>query len=121
MAVTTPILGGTTLPQCSEYDEEFDYRGVTTEMADGSELIDLVSATGKHVFSLGWQNITATQKGTVETGFATIKTAYTASNFTSPNGSVYTVTRGSGLSWSAAHSAGNLVYSTRSPLVLREV
>ena len=121
MAVTTPVLGAITLPQCSEYQESFDYRGVTTEMADGSERIDLVSTTGKREFSLSWLNITAAQVAIVVSALEVIKTSYLALNFTSPNGTTYTVTRASGLAWKAAHAGGNLVYSSSSPLLLREV
>ena len=121
MAVTTPILAGTTLPNPSEFTISRNYRGTTTEMADGTVRIDLVSTTAKHVFTLAWTGLTSTQVGTVTTAFDAIKESYSASNFTAPNGTVYTVTRDSELSWDTFHSTGNLRYNSRNPLVLREV
>ena len=125
MATTQPVLAGNTLPYPAApggYDESIEYRGGSAEMADGSVVFDLVNATGKHLFVLRWQNITGTQKATVETAYAAIKTSYTSNNFTAPTGTTYTVQRDPGqakIDWKSEISKGSLVWSGE--LRLREV
>jgi hypothetical protein len=121
MAVTQPVLESQTLAYPTEYTEQRLYRGTATEMADGSERIDLVNANAKHEFTMSWVGLTAAQKATITTAFDTLKSSYSANNFTSPNGTTYTVTRGSELSWTTFISVADLRYNTSSPLILREV
>jgi len=91
---TTPILGGTTLPNPTAADgfsETLNYRGGLRRMADGSATIDLVASGVKRRFRLSWPGLTDTQKGTVTTAYATIDDS--SASFTAPTGSVYTVNR----------------------------
>lgn len=125
MAPTQPVLASQNLPFPSPdgYREQVEYRGGSSEMADGTIVYDLVNATAKHIFVFRWQNLTATQRGYVETAYASIKTSYSSSNFVAPTGTTYTVTRDPGqrqLEWQAQiTAAGNLVWSGE--LRLREV
>ena len=52
MAFTTPALGGTTMPQCSEYKYSRAYRGGSIRLGDGSLAYDIVNATVKRTFEL---------------------------------------------------------------------
>lgn len=120
MAVTTPILGGsvsggthtggTTLPQCTRdgYDEQLELWGSDVVMASGAVKTDIVQANAKRKFELRWKALTEDQVSTVETAWATVKTA--TAGFTSPRGNKYTVTRDVGaksldLRWYGAGSA----------------
>ena len=126
MATTQPVLETNNLPYPTApdgYKEEYLYRGASIEMADGTVKWDLTNATAKHVFTLQWAGLNTTEKGAIETAYAAIKTAYNASNFTSPNGSTYTVVRHpsqNSLKWESTIIAGNtLRYATT--MVLQEV
>ena len=93
MAITTPVLGGTTLPQVEAdgYEETPELRGATTEMLSGALATDLVSATVKRRFALSWRMLSEAQISSVVAAWAAMVTAGSAS-FTSPNGGSYTVT-----------------------------
>lgn len=126
MPTSQPVLATNNLPHPagpSGYDEQLEFRGAPSEMADGSVMFDLVNPTGKHLFVLKWENITATQKATVETAWTAIYMSYSANNFTAPTGTTYTVTRDPGqtkIDWkSTITGAGELVWSGE--LRLREV
>jgi hypothetical protein len=97
MAITTPALGGTTLPQVGSsdsYTETLELRGSDVIMASGAMKTDLVTSTAKRKFELRWKGLTEAQVATVETAWATV---YTASvSFTSPRGGSFTVTRDNG-------------------------
>lgn len=120
---TTPVLGSVTLPEISGYREIEYYRQTVTELASGTVVIDAISGgTAKHDYRLQWQNATTDGKATVETAWATIGTAYTSNNFTTPTGGTVTVTRHPdqpGLSWEAIDSLGTLYWSGE--MLLREV
>ena len=88
---TAPTLGGTTLPSPSGYRERVGYRGGFTEMADGTLAVDLVNTNAKREFTVTWKGLNDTQKGAVETAFATVKSA--SATFLSPTNVSYTVTR----------------------------
>lgn len=92
--MTTPILGGTTLPEPNEYEEVEEYRGAGRLMASGAVVYDLLSATAKHVYTLTWDALTGAEKATVKTAFATVKTSSAA--FTTLEGASVTVTRDPG-------------------------
>jgi hypothetical protein len=94
MAITTPSLGGTTLPQIARadgYTERLELRGVDVVMASGAMATDLVNSTAKRKFELRWKALTESQVTTLETAWATVKTA--SVSFTSPRGGTFTVTR----------------------------
>jgi hypothetical protein len=97
MAITTPALGGTTLPQVGSsdsYTETLQLRGSDVIMASGALKTDLVTTTAKRRFELRWKGLTEAQVSTVETAWATVKTATAA--FTSPRGGSFTVTHDDG-------------------------
>lgn len=94
MAITTPTLGGTTLPQVARadgYTERLELRGADVIMASGALATDLVAANAKRRFELRWKAMTEAQVTTIETAWATVKTA--SVTFVSPRGATYTVTR----------------------------
>lgn len=93
MAITTPVLGGTTLPQVTAdgYDEMPELRGAADEMANGALATDLVSATVKRRFELRWKMLTETEITTVTGAWSAMVIAGSA-NFTAPGGGTYTVT-----------------------------
>ena len=97
MAITTPVLGSTTLPQVmwhDGYSEGLELRGSDVIMASGAMKTDLVQTNAKRKFELKWRGLTETQVSTVESGWASVKTA--SASFTSPRGTTYTVTRDTG-------------------------
>ncbi|HQV45528.1 MAG TPA: hypothetical protein PK478_05170 [Nitrospira sp.] len=94
MAITTPALGGTTLPQVYYRDSYLEfpgYRGADVEMASGALSTDLVSTSIKRRFELAWVAMTEAQVATILTAFATVRDG--SASFTSPLGGSYTVTR----------------------------
>ena len=94
MAITTPALGGTTLPQVyvkGGFMEYPGYRGADLEMASGALATDLISTSVKRRFELYWVGLTEAQVSTVLTAFATVDDS--SASFTSPTGGSYTVTR----------------------------
>ena len=126
MATTQPVLEGNTLPYPASpdgYTEELLYRGASQEMADGTIVWDLVNTSVKREFTIKWVGLTSTDKTTVETAFEAIKISYTASNFTAPTGSTYSVTRHPSqdtLRWDSVITAGaTLRFGTT--IKLREV
>ena len=93
MAITTPVLGTTTLPQVTAdgYDEMPELRGASDEMANGALATDLVSATVKRRFELRWKLLTEAEITTVTGAWSAMVIAGSAS-FTSPSGGSHTVT-----------------------------
>lgn len=89
--MTTPILGGVTLPEPSEYRAKVGYRGAGRVMADGSVAYDLYSTSAKTEWTLTWPALTTAQRATVASAYDTIKNSSAA--FTSLEGTVTTVTR----------------------------
>jgi hypothetical protein len=88
---TQPVLGGVTLPWPSEYRAAVGYRGGQLEMADGSVVTDLVTATAKRRWTLTWKSLSTADRATVESALATVKNA--AATFTSLEGVTTSVTR----------------------------
>jgi hypothetical protein len=123
MAITIPVLGGTTMPQIARtdgYSERVELRGSDIVMASGALATDLVNSTAKRKFELRWKGMTEAQVTTIETAWATVKTASTS--FTSPRGGSFTVTRDEGskeieLRW---YGAGSTIRADVS-MKLREV
>jgi len=93
MAITTPVLGGTTLPQVGAdgYDERPLLRGVQTTMANGALATDLTSSTVKRKFELRWKLLSEAEASTVVSAWSAMVVAGSAA-FTSPLGGTYTVT-----------------------------
>ena len=91
--MTTPTLGGQTLPDPRDggYREEAVYRGTGTELADGTISWQLTQATVKRKFTLEFVGITTTQVGNVETAIATVDDG--SATFVSPFNVSYTVYR----------------------------
>jgi hypothetical protein len=122
MAITLPVLGGTTLPQVERggYTEELQLRGTDVVMASGAMATDLVVATGKLRFEMRWKGMTEAQVATIKTAWATVYTA--SQSFTSPLSGSYTVTRDVGaltlgVNWYGAGSTARADVSMK----LREV
>lgn len=89
--MTTPVLGGVTLPEPSEYRAKVGYRGAGRVMADGSVAYDLISTTAKSEWTLTWPALTTAQRATVASAFDTVKNSSAA--FTSLEGTSTNVTR----------------------------
>lgn len=118
--MATLVLGGVTLPDPSEYEEEESFRGAGRLMADGSVAYDLLSTTAKHQYTVTWGTLTAAQKTTVKSAFATVKNASAA--FTTIEGTSVTVTRTPDqdtVSFAAVPVAGGVRW--RASMKLREV
>lgn len=118
--MTTPALGGTSLPEPSEYEETESYRGGGRLMASGAVVFDLLSTTAKHSYVLTWDALTASQKSTIKTAFATVKNSSAA--FTTIEGASVTVTRDpeqADITFKAIAAAGGTRWSTT--MKLREV
>lgn len=112
-------LAGFVLAEPSEYEEDLKYRGGTVEMASGAQKVDLVQASGKRTVKLTWSNISATQKGVIETALAITKD--TSASFTDPAGATFTVTTDgiATIKWKWVRAAAGFRYS--GTLTLREV
>jgi hypothetical protein len=98
MAITIPTLGGVTLPQVGNRDsftETVEYRGSDMEMASGALATDMVSASQKRRFELGWVGLTETQVLHATTGVLKAWDAVRAGSATlvTPRGGSYSVTR----------------------------
>lgn len=91
---TTPTLGGVSLPMPSRQDYERLFRGGHSEMADGSIVIDLVDTTVRYRFSLGWDLLTSSEKGTVQTQWDALKN--TTATYVSIENTSHTVTQPDG-------------------------
>lgn len=119
MAIATvPTLGGTTLPMPYEQGVRRQYRGGQLQMADGSIVIDLVDATARHRFSLGFRQITSTELDAIRTGWAAIKN--TTATYVSIENISYTVTQpdGASLSWTPVVTAGGeILYNAEMDLI----
>lgn len=90
MAYTQPVVGSITLPHISGCSLEVEHRGSMVEMADGSVAFDVVAAD-KQTWTLKWQTLTDTDKGTIESVWTSLATASAA--MTTPTGGSITVTR----------------------------
>lgn len=120
MAYTQPVLGGTTLPHISGYEETREIRGAMVEMADASVHFDNVSSTPKRTFVLSWSMLTDAQKTTIQTTFDTL--AVNSAVLVLPTGETPSpsVTRSkSGLKFIPVKGAEGMLWSTS--LELREV
>lgn len=91
MAVTTPTLGGVTLPVPSAPMTVRTFvRGGVQRMASGALVRDVISSTRKHEFTLHWNNITDAQLTMVHNALATVIDG-TSRTFLAPTGTSYTV------------------------------
>ena len=109
MAFTTPALGGTTMPQCSEYKYMRAYRGGSIRLGDGSLAYDVVNATVKRTFELSWRNVSEANRDTINTAYATVASA--TASLTTPDGVTATVNRAEdqpALDWSAVAKSGSV-------------
>ncbi len=122
MALTTPVLAGTTLTVPSGYTQTVGYRGGRQLMADGTLVTDLVNTSAKRVFELTWNALTDAQKSSLETAHAAIKD--TSGSYTDISGTSYTVTldEGSGeLKFEAKHVGTGAAVRWGVTLTLRQV
>ena len=93
MAISVPTLGGQTIftgVYPNKYKQYAGYRGGTTIMADGSMTTDLVNATAKLRWELGWDWLTAAQVATLKTAVDAVKAS--SGTFVDVDGTSYTVT-----------------------------
>ncbi|MBP8291231.1 MAG: hypothetical protein KAX65_00570 [Caldilineaceae bacterium] len=117
MAITTPVLASTNLPQVAAQDG-FSYaklyRGSGVRLGNGTLAYDLVDDAVKRTFELSWRNISETNRDTVNTAYHAIRK--TSGAFTAPDGQTATVNRAEDqpeLRWSSAKGpGGTLVWST---------
>ncbi len=114
---TQPVLAGYTLPHPSEYRDIDYYRRTVQEMADGSQQVALLSSTVKKKFQLDWQNLTGSERTTVQNAFNAIRES--SGSYTDPDGNTYTVLPDgdADLTWTWVRVAGGgFRYSTRMKL-----
>ena len=90
MAITTPTLGGVTLPVPSEYGESNFTKGTVQRMANGALVRDLVQSGAKNRFALTFDMLTDVQKSAVRSGVATVRDGSSVT-FLAPTGTSYTV------------------------------
>ena len=93
MAVSVPTLGGQTIftgVYPNRYKQYSGYRGGTTIMADGSMTTDLVNASAKLRWELGWDWLTSAQVATLKTAVDAVKAS--SGTFVDVDGTSYTVT-----------------------------
>ena len=93
MAVSVPTLGGQTIftgVYPNRYKQYAGYRGGTTIMADGSMTTDLVNASAKLRWEMGWDWLTSAQVATLKTAVDAVKAS--SGTFVDVDGTSYTVT-----------------------------
>lgn len=90
MAISTPTLGGVTLPVPSKYDEENFTKGTVKRMANGALVRDLVQSGAKNRFMLDFDMLTDAQRTSVRSGVATVRDGSSVT-FLAPTGTSYTV------------------------------
>lgn len=99
-----PILAGTTLAAPATYEDDYDYRGSGTTMADGSITFDVVDTNYRRTIKMTWVLITDAEKAAILAAWSGLKTA--DASFTPPEGTAITVTRTEkGPSFNAVKSA----------------
>lgn len=91
---TQPSLGSVNLPFPKEQSYTRFFRGGQLPMADGSIVIDLVDTTVRYRFSLKWELLTSTEKGTIQTQWDAIKN--TTATYVSIENTSHTVTQPDG-------------------------
>jgi hypothetical protein len=122
MAYSAPTLASNTLAHPTSYTVRRGYRGGQSIMADGSLSTDLVSATAKRTWDLGWDALTDAQRTTLQTAFDAIEN--TSGTYVDIDGTSYTVTLDEGdigLEFEAVKVAGSGNMRWRTSLQLRQV
>jgi len=117
------VIEATPTPDPYEYEEEPGYRGAEMEAADGTQHIDLIGGTLKRGFVLRYHGLTDAQRAVLDGIYTALAAGYTADNFQSPRGDVYTVTRDPdqrALRWRCQPTANGALY-WQTELRLREV
>lgn len=93
MAISVPTLGGQTIftgVYPNKYRQYVGYRGGTSIMADGTLTTDLVNASAKLRWEIGWDWLTAAQVATLKTAVDAVKAS--SGTFVDVDGTSYTVT-----------------------------
>lgn len=90
MAISAPVLATNTLAVPNRYKQYAGYRGGTSIMADGSMTTDLVNATVKLRWEMGWDWLTLAQVATLKTAVDAVKAS--SGTFVDVDGTSYTVT-----------------------------
>jgi len=104
-------IAGSSVPEPTEYSEDFQWRGGSVLMADGTVKFQSVATGGKRTPALTWVGITNAQKNTIRDAIDSFQDG--TASFTSPAGDTYTVTRvegGGGFSANAWNSLGSVVW-----------
>lgn len=112
-------LGSVAMAAPADYRVTVVYRGATVEMADGTEVTDLVNASAKRLWTLDWANVTASQRSQIETAYG--EAVAGAVTFRDENDSAHTV-QVSGLEpmrWTVMYSPSGYRFSSQ--MTLREV
>ena len=90
MAISAPVLATNTLAAPNRYKQYSGYRGSTSIMADGSMTTDLVNASAKQKWEIGWDWLTSAQVATLKTAVEAVKN--TSGTYVDVDGTSYTVT-----------------------------
>lgn len=116
---TTMVLGGSNLPDASEFKRKVGKSITQRRLANGS-LHEVEVGSTKKVFTIVWNKITEAERDVIETKFASLQGGGTLS-FTDVEGDVYTVANDEGqdeIEFDYFTSSGTLYY--RATLRLRE-
>ena len=90
MAISAPTLAAQTLAVPNRHKQTTHYRGSTSIMADGSMTTDLVNASAKQKWEIGWDWLTSAQVATLKTAVEAVKN--TSGTYVDVDGTSYTVT-----------------------------
>lgn len=104
-------IAGSTIPEPTEYAEDYQFRGGNVLMADGSVKFQSVATGGKRTASLSWTGITNANKNVILGAINGFQDGTAA--LVTPAGDTFTVTRvpgGGGLTTTAWNSLGSVVW-----------
>lgn len=93
MAVSTPTLGGNSMPVPDTYSEPTFAKGATARMANGALVRDLVQSGRKARFVFGWKMLTDAERAAVHTALGAVIDG-TSATLLAPTGTSYTVVLG---------------------------
>lgn len=113
-------LAGQSVPAPATYAVDNGHRGSTFVMADGSLRTDIVNASAKKLFVIGWQAISSAHLANIITGYNSLATA--SGTWQDHHSTSYTVTQTEGLpplKYTERPTANGVVYDVN--LTLREV
>lgn len=104
-------IAGSSVPEPTEYSEDYSWRGGSILMADGTVKFQSVATNAKRAPTLTWTGITNANKNIIRDAINSFQDGTAA--FVSPGGDTFTVTRvegGGGFSANAWNSLGSVVW-----------